>query len=247
MLPLPVKIKTLYPKNTLLGADYAGIALCDDDVEYVLKDMSSHPTTPHNEWFCHCLAESVGLAVPQFCMVETGIGEFCFGSRWEGGLLPTNWATLLAAGHLKIAQFSGALSRIWAFDHFVFNDDRHKGNFIVRHQHHNMAMLAMDFSRAWLDKGFPPGPLPFTAADNTLLLIRALIKMFGNFIDNNEVNKILDAIANVDVKRIQDIISSHPQNWVTPQDVHDILSWWPTGRDPRLLMIRQGLCGGTYL
>jgi hypothetical protein len=75
--------------------DSAGGCRCDDGVEYALKDGRHHPQTPHNEWFCTRLAESVGIACPPCAVVEDEDederGEFLFGSRWEGGVAPDKW------------------------------------------------------------------------------------------------------------------------------------------------------------
>jgi len=247
MLIAKLQIKRMLPKSLVNGADFLGIAACDDGMEYVIKDRSSHLTTPHNEWFCSCLAASVGIAVPPFAQVELPTGEYAFGSRWEGGVAAEDWRVLLANNKIKIDEFASTLSKIWAFDHFVFNPDRHFSNYIVRNLTNTYGMLAIDFSRAWLDSGFPPGDLPFKDKDNTMMCARMITSVFGKYLMQNEIDKTLNSISKVHEARVSDIINSHPKNWVTDTQRDAILSWWNSSRDQRLDLIRQGFTDGSYL
>jgi hypothetical protein len=124
------------------------------------------PATPHSEWFCTKLAQAVGIASAPCAVVKMLDGTTAFGSRWEGGVLNPSvaghWWEKVKSGEIPIDDIRGTLSRIYAFDNFVFNPDRHCGNFIVREQRNGFAVLANDYSRAWLCNGFPLPALPMT-------------------------------------------------------------------------------------
>src|ERR1700732_4184850 len=253
LFPLPIKARWCDPAN-LNSADCGQICRCDDGCDYVIKDGKSGgsvPLTPHSEWFCTQLADLIGIASPQCKIIEMGDGSFTFGSRWEGGVVRPpmggDWWDKFQAGDIKIEDISGALSRIYAFDRCIHNTVPHANNFLVRDQRSGYAVLAYDYSRAWMCTSFPSPPLPMNC--KTVATQRWLSNYWSvKYIDKDESNIILDKIRITSKHSVERIIDGHPQYWLTQHNKEDILNWW--GSQPmfdRLDGISKGIEIGTYL
>ena len=239
-----IPIKRIDPVG-LGSADSIGVGIGDDNLEYAMKDGVACQTTPHDEWFCTRLAETVGIACPSPHVLQLQSGDLIFGSRWEGGVAKDPWWDMIARGDIDIADFAPVLSRIFAFDCFVHNDDRHLKNYLVREGRFGWKMFAMDFSRAWLCNGMPPPPLPFAKDDNTLKGMRALRILFPSFFDVGAANAVLDKLAIVSEAQVLTIIDSHPPAWISPQGKKDVLEWWKSkARTERIDAIRKGIADG---
>lgn len=251
-LPLPRRVVYVDPA-TLGTADAGPVCRCDDSCEYATKGTSHHAQVPHSEWFCTHLAELVGISAPPCAIVEMNDGTQVFGSRWEGGMAsgsppPPPWWHRVKVGDIPLANIETALSRIYAFDHFVYNVDRHANNYLVRSSRNSHVVLANDYSRAWLTHGFPLPAVPIPASRNTVKCQRQLSKMFGPYIDPKDVREIMEQMKTVSVKTIRSIIESHPNNWLPKTRKSAILKWWSTGgMEARAEEVAKGIEDGTYL
>lgn len=233
--------------STLGSADCALICRCDDGSDYAIKDQAKNAAMPHSEWFCTRLVEEAGIAAPT-CRVVDVEGEKCFGSRWETGHNPKDWWLRALAKEIDFALLAPTISRIFAFDLFVNNDDRHLNNYIVREQHFGIAMLSFDFSRSWLCNGVPPPDLPMAGSTNTMMAIRFLLKEFGKFIIIEECNTVLDNLYFIGVEKVDDIIDEHPNEWLTNEQKDAVRNWWISPeRLDRIAKIKEGIGNGTYL
>ena len=89
-----IPIKALWCTPASLGsADLKQICKCEDGSEYAIKetekdaaDPSKKIWTAHNEYFCYRLGQIVGIASPNYHIVELSPERFAFGSRWESGI-----------------------------------------------------------------------------------------------------------------------------------------------------------------
>lgn len=234
--------------NGLAGVDGAGVCSCDDGVFYAIKDRDSHPAIPHSEWFCTKLAEAVGVVCPPCTILDDENGKDYFGSRWEGGVSSDRWWDAVRNGDVSLDSVAPFLSRVLAFDHFVHNEDRHLGNYILRDTPYEPIMLAIDFSRAWLYHDFPLPDLPFSATDNTRYTARYLRAHIGDYVNMAEVHRVLDRIKQIPTQHAQDVIAQHPESWL-PADLRDeVLTWWDSNeRLDRIEAIRKGIGDGTFL
>jgi hypothetical protein len=149
LFPMPLEIRFCNPAN-LGSVDCGQVCRADDGCDYVVKDGEtggSVQATPHSEWFCTQLATAIGIASAPCAILNMLDGTTAFGSRWEGGVLNPSiaghWWEKVKSGEIPLDDIRGTLSRIYAFDNFVFNPDRHCGNFIVREQRDGFAVLAM--------------------------------------------------------------------------------------------------------
>jgi hypothetical protein len=179
-------------------------------------------------------------------------GSTAFGSRWEGGVvaMPQGW-NLVQAGTITLASISGVLSKMYAFDHFVHNYDRHGKNFLFRQQAKGYAVLAFDYSRAWTFHGFPLPALPFNLTDpseKTVRFQRQISTYVGKYIDNVACKEILAKIDSITERSIKTIIESHPSSWLPEDKKQSILAWWNSAERPkRIAGIVEGIENGTYL
>jgi hypothetical protein len=159
-VPFPRKVIRVDPPG-LGTADCPAICGCDDSCDYAMKDDHSHPLVPHSEWFCTRLGGLIGIPAPECQVLEMPDGKLVFGSRWEGGVLASGgaqaaWIVEVQNGNIPLSGLRIPLSRIYAFDLFIHNPDRHGGNFLVHEQHKGYALLAFDYSRAWGGQRFSP-------------------------------------------------------------------------------------------
>lgn len=254
LFPLPRKVVWIDPAN--LGTqDIKQLCRCDDGCEYFVKDGSKHPFVPHAEWFCTHLAELVGISGPPCQILEMPDGTLVFGSRCEGGVIgpqaAAQWWQKIQTGAIPLNDVKGVLTRIYAFDHFVHNTDRHAGNFLAREQRHGYTILAFDYSRSWIYHGFPLPDLPFDendANERTLKVQRQLRSAIGSYIDRTEARRFLESIKKIPVVNIKTILAQEPNDWLPKQLYIDIMSWWSSkGFYDRLDGIAEGIENGTYL
>ena len=133
-----------------------------------IQRTSASPRTPHAEWFWTTLADELGISGPVCEIIKLLDGSLVFGSRWEGGIVPDTaipnvptWVTMVQSGAIPVADIRLALTRIYVFDLFIHNPDRHLRNFLIRSRRTGYAVLAFDYSRAWIYHGLPLPALPF--------------------------------------------------------------------------------------
>jgi hypothetical protein len=251
---IPIRATWCAPSN-IPSADLKQICRCDDGSEYAIKETEQDPRDPsqfiwtaHNEYFCYRLAHAVGITSPGHSLVQLPSGELAFGSRWESGATPTDWWDQIAAGTIPPANILPTLARIYAFDLFVHNVDRHAGNFLVRQQHFGFAVIAFDYSRSWSYHGIPPPPLPMKATDNTVLVQRQLTSLLGQYVSSASTADVLDNLEAVSTQTITSILSQQPDSWLTNTACQDIISWWSSpDRKIRLDAIRAGIQDGSHL
>ncbi len=129
MYGLPVRPRYCVPANHGT-ADCNLFCFCDDGCDYAVKTTNPNKLVPHSEWFCTHLGEMVGLASPPCKLVELQ-NDVAFGSRWESGHDPDQWWIRATNGQIDAQHIAPTLSRIFAFDLFVGNIDRHAKNYIV--------------------------------------------------------------------------------------------------------------------
>jgi hypothetical protein len=252
----PLKVKFVDPAD--IGADSEFCCTAEDNCNYRIKDKVSgqaHETTPHSEWFCTRLASMIGIACPPFNVLEMPDGTLVFGSRWEGGLLRRKpgdeagyWYEKVRSGEIPLADVSDVLTNIYAFDHFVNNVDRTLENFLVREQRNGFAILAFDFSRAWIRFGMP---LPRTPLGDCHTVgaqrdLRGYWK--AAYIKPDTASILLDKISKITVKDINNIINEHPSDWLTAAQKKAILKWWGSkGMLDRIREISEGIADGSCL
>jgi hypothetical protein len=243
----PVRIKWRDPIG-LGGANNAGSCRGDDGQYYVLKDGSVHALTPHNEWFCTKLADTIGVACPPCAIIEESDGKTLFGSRWEGGVSPDDCWEVIGRGDIPTDSAFASLSRILAFDHFIYNKDRSTANYVVRSSFNSHVLMAIDFDDAWLRNGFAlPNP-PFLQLNNTRYFANYLKQRIGDYVLMEEVNFILDRLKQVTADKVEEILNLQPDDWLPIDLRNQVLSWWASKEMfDRIEVIRKGIGDGSFL
>jgi hypothetical protein len=250
-----IPLKTQWCAPNLGSADLKLICRCDDGLDYAIKPNEPRPgvrgslfRTAHDEYFCYRLGQIVGIPTPNYHFVEMPDGTLAFGSRWEAGDQPNLWWNQIAAGTITGDQILPTLARIYVFDLFIHNVDRHAGNLLVRRQHLGHAVIAFDYSRAWTYHGFPPPALPMDPTENTVLLQRQLSSLLGAYVATPAARQVLDNIDAVSHKQIRDLLLSQPAKWLTKPLSSSIVKWWKSSaKSDRVASIRTGINNGSLL
>lgn len=223
-LPFPVQIARTIP-NPFPTADLKSVAVGRDGFEYAVKRIEDHPYLPASEWLCYSLGYRVQIALPPFCVLEDGSGE-AFGSRFEGGIHqfsdiqgPQNQQQLLI-------DCGSDMSRIIAFDLFVGNEDRHLNNFLFREQRlgGEKTVMAMDFSRSLLVRGWPNDTVPMHPTTKTMMVM-GLLKQAQTW-DVTVAQMALASIHSISQAEVAHWLGEMPQSWLEPKKRQEISEWW---------------------
>jgi hypothetical protein len=241
----PVPLISVDPAN-LGTADAALFGSADNGIEYCVKTVEKTPRVPGAELICYSLAESCGLAVPQFDVVELPGGPLAFGSVWDGSAAVQQVAIMVLLGQSKGKEIARTLSRIYAFDLFVHNTDRHLNNYLcVGGRLPGYAIRAYDFSRAWTSNGWPLPALPMQANEKTVRTYRHLQSIHP--FDLAEANAILGKLRDFPVDAFKRLVDTVPMEWIDAKLRKKIVKWWAEERSIRIGKIIGGLKDGSFL
>ncbi|RWP12302.1 MAG: hypothetical protein EOR00_27145 [Mesorhizobium sp.] len=220
---------------------------CGDAGFFVLKKNDVYPTLPHCEWFCSSLAQATGVPQIPFSVVKHTAGNFWFGSLWMNGRTP-DWWNLAQQGSINFSSLADDLSRIYALDLFVHNDDRHMNNYMVVPAGTGHRVYSFDYSRAWLYHGAVPGAIMTDPGLNTVSSKEWMKQTFGQYLNPAVALEVLDRIDGIDEVGVRAILAGHPTDWLAQQQEDEIVDWWTNGaRTARIAAIRDGVNDGTLL
>lgn len=181
-----------------------------------------------------------------FSTVRHTDGNEWFGSQYADGEIK-DWWPQVVAGSIKIDDLKDALSRIYAFDLFIHNVDRHAGNYIVKAEGGTHRIFALDHGRSWMFGGFPPKPPPMGAC--ATIAARDWMKVhFGKYQQTTAMLSTLEAIGNITVTEIEKIVNDQPIIWLDKSKREDIIAFWRDGEaTKRLETIVNGIGDGSLL
>ncbi len=137
------------------------------------------------------------------------------------------WSDVQPPDQLPLLHSCAAdISRIYALDLFVANDDRHLNNFLFRDQTlaGQRTVIAMDFSRGLLIRGWPSDPVPMPMGSNTMRQIQAL-KVLGIW-DAAAATLTLNSIATVTASEAEHWLKAMPRAWLATSRIDAIVQWW---------------------
>jgi hypothetical protein len=222
----PIEIVETYP-NDQNSADLSQIGKGRDGKHYAIKtinDLNGH--VPASEYFCYQLARLVFIPTPPFEPLQLQCGSIAFGSAWEGGvksLKSFNDIVSILSGN-EVEDLEKFLGKVYAFDLFINNDDRHFGNYIFRDSFQGKKIgLAFDFSRAWMVLG-PFGYNCLDTSSNTMKCNDLIRKM--NRYDKQSALDLLERIFSISVSEIENILNSMHGSWMTDVDKTTVIRWW---------------------
>src|SRR5882757_11176041 len=122
-------------------------------------------------------------------------------------------------------EVARSLSRIFAFDLFVHNTDRHLNNYLcVGGRLPGYAIKAYDFSRAFTAHGWPLPRLPMNATEHTVTTYRHLRTV--HVFDLKEATEILRKLKTLPANVFRDVLESLPPDWIDAKARKRILKWW---------------------
>ena len=142
-----------YPPSKLT-ADCLGMVDADDGGRYYVKGDAHGRPVRASEWLGTHLAEAVGIQSPAPVAIQLANGSVVFGSRRIAGvaddLLTRTYLMTPSASNaaMPIAGLASILSKIYALDMFLHNDDRHFGNYLSIDDNGVRRLYTFDFSRA---------------------------------------------------------------------------------------------------
>lgn len=224
-IPLfPVDVAREITNGLPNSADLKVVSVGRDGFEYATKRQADGADLPASEWFCYHLGYRLQIALPQCTVLKNGSDEH-FGSRFEGGVV--QWSNIPPPDHLPLLQSCSAdISRIFALDLFVANDDRHMDNFLFRDQTlaGRRTVIAMDFSRSLLIRGWPNDPVPMPAHTNTMRHIN-LLRQLGLW-STKDAALLLSSISTVSPTEVRLWLSAMPAAWLAAPRIDAIVDWW---------------------
>jgi hypothetical protein len=221
---LPLRVDATIP-SPLKSADLKELVQTIDGHIYAYKSLEDNENLPASEFLCYRMAAACRLPVPFSALIEkTPGGEIGFGSRFEGGI--EDPARLSAHDQLNMFRDSkGPVSAILALDHFVGNDDRHKGNFIFRRNfNEKWVPLAIDYSRALYVRGFPDDESPLPEACNTRRTV-GLLKS-SDMWDGPFAVFALEYLAEVQKEHVAHWLEEMPLAWLNQTKRQALVEWW---------------------
>lgn len=232
------------------SADSRGEVEADDAWRYYIKGDAHGRPVRASEWLSTQIAEMVGVAAPAAVTIELASGEVVFGSRRIAGVADdvTTTAYLTTPSNsnvgLPAVNLKALLSRIYALDMFLNNDDRHLGNYLSVDDNGVRRLYAFDFSRAlfwnWPWNGFP------RSDRNTRQWGRVLRSLHG--FDAPAASAILDGLSGLSVPALQQLVNHMPSGWLSASATAEFLAIWTTDAcQNRIQDLKAGLSDGSLL
>lgn len=249
-LPLFARKALIEFPPTGLTADCMGEVEADDGARYHIKGDANGVPTRASEWIGTLLAEEVGIQAPAAMPIELINGSQVFGSRRISGAADDTATTtflLAPASSNQLAPVRGLgpiLSAIYALDMFIFNVDRHIGNYLSVDDNGVRRLFAFDFSRSmfctWPWQGVPP---PNCNTRRTAALLRQL-----HGFDPAVASVTLDRLGSLSPTTMEGFIKRMPADWLPRELLNEFMAWWSgRSRPDRLEALRKGFGDGTVL
>lgn len=240
---------TAHLKNTVIASDgleYAVKSISDGETS-AIKGLPNPRQIPASEWMCTRLGEMCGLPTP-ICRViyDAPSNQHFFGSRYDlaASSKPQDEIDFAAALMGPSPILRKQVWAIYAFDQFVYNIDRHLGNYLyTKNRLGDVTVQAFDFSLAAMVMGWPNkvggGLIP--AGHNTTNYwnsIRGLT--YNDKTCRESAVKILDNINKISVDDINRIFVEMPGSWINPLHREALTSWWISpGKSERINSVKS--------
>ncbi|SED29231.1 hypothetical protein SAMN04490185_3193 [Pseudomonas frederiksbergensis] len=228
---IPVDAITTFT-STLGTADLKTIVEGRDGKHYAVKTTSDGAgKIPASELFCYELAYRVVIPTPSYSLIKLPTGELAFGSAWEGGVINGNskidYPTFIdnvLRGNVKVTNLQSFFSRLYAFDLFVNNVDRHWNNYLWRTSFgDSLIALAFDFSKACFEVGH--SGFEATHPSTKTQLIFSMLNVSKNYI-RAEAVACLEEIRVISSEDVSTILENFPSSWMSKHDRKSYIDWW---------------------
>ena len=220
----------------------------DDGMTYAVKDDTPNvPTLRASEYFWLSVARLISLpaSIPDIIVNSSGRTQFCTRRETSAQDASFNQLILLSGG---VVQGGRQISRIYAFDLFAANWDRHQGNYLVLSEAGSLVTFAIDFSHVAV---YPPLTTPGRDPLNTILNATRqefpkIIQRYGA--DIPAAVEIAQRLASLPGHTIDAILSDIPDDWLDQTLRDGVSAWWGShARTDRAAVLKAGLENGTLI
>ena len=213
----PIKVKHTMP-SPFASADITEFAIGEDDMDYAVKKGLIAAC----ETLCYKAFAACSIGVPQSAVLVMPDGTTAFGSR------VVNDKTYDAASQDEKLQWyrdcGAIMSSICGLDHMLANEDRHIGNFLfLTALNDRRTCMAIDFSRAFLYKGWPLAET-WTFANNTTSMIIGK-KTLGTW-DVAAATQSLLALSSIKKITWESWVRDLPVEWMDDPTRDHLIDWW---------------------
>jgi hypothetical protein len=245
----PTRISTAYPSSPI-GKDYAFLCEAFDEGTFHCKQDSFAKPVRATEWICQNLVEHLGIAVPEFRIMDHRNGATFFGSKQAiSSAQPFQLNAYLNQSQSdetgrKMQWLGRHLSMVYAIDLFLSNPDRNLTNFVLEKNGLTSRLCLIDFADAQLEhistQLFPIAP------SNTVWNGRILREIHGFFPDS--ALEMIERIRAVPDEFMADVTGVMPDDWMADEQKQKLYdSWASESRALRLSALRTGITNGTLL
>jgi len=226
MFPLdPIEIIQTYPS----GANTAHLRLIGegrDGKDYAIKTLQDGKGfIPASEFFCYELAKLVDIPTPEYAILKM-FDELAFGSVWRGDAETiTSELNNFILNEAPDDKLLKVMSKIYGFDLFVNNIDRHFSNYLFCSSYQNRRVVfAFDFSQAWLEVDFSGLQVLNkncgTYKVSELLKTKKLLNLDLGVTTIEKLSKIPADRIELILKKLVEV------NWIDDFQMGLVLSWW---------------------
>jgi len=224
---LPIGAVKIY-KSTQGTADLQVIVTASNNKDYAVKTTTDgNGYIPATELFCYELARLIDVPTPSYDLITMRDGQLAFGSVWEGGvhhIEDANQAIDILTGKIPVRDLNQILSRVYAFDLFINNIDRHFGNYLFRQSYNSLIGLAFDYSRAW----YEVSPYQFESLEDKKSNTQrwhSFIKDYKKY-DRQTAILTLQSITSISNEKIEKLLQTIPDEWLSDKIKNEIADWW---------------------
>ncbi len=237
------RISTPLPYNGT-GRHVRQMGLTHDGVMFYCKDDTPPYPVRAAECLSYQLAAHVGIAVPDFAILENPSGDTFFGSAdLVRNAQPLEVQSILRTPQLNElgarADWPGQyFSRLNAFDMFIKNYDRHSSNFVVTYEGGKLRLCAIDFGsadyKALITDSFPD------ATSRTAQLSEITRRVHGEHIAAGFA--LLDELRDTPRRVIDRFLNVCPADWIEGGFAEAVSAAWggPEFND-RIIALRKRL------
>lgn len=228
----------------------------DDGLLYVIKaDSHEAPTCRASEFLWLSIARVVGLPVPTPTVIADASGDTFVGMRYEAERIRDHQLATFALLNGQAHNAGEQLAKIFAFDLFCGNWDRHFENYLVLESHGQLVVMAIDFSHVLPNTG------QISHSIDPILVTNCATRGFFPIVAKpylpdaharsqacGAATKTLDRIEKISDNAINEILGNFPADWLAQAARSEIAQWWSSqARVTRVDQLRTGMKNGSYI
>jgi len=247
---------SLYPKLIVddLGPVGGGVTAprwirADDGLSYIVKDEAKGVASVRaSEYLWLSIAKLISLPAPVPEIFVNAQQRKLVGTRREQSAVDASvhLQSLLSG---RVVRGGIQLSRIFAFDLFCGNWDRHPNNYLVLEDGGgSIVVFAIDFSHVTAHPGLAqPNLDPLASQFNaTRAQFPAVIQPYGA--DRQAAIEVVDRLSSLPIEAVNGILGEVPVEWLSAPEKAQASAWWASrARMDRAADLKQGLQNGTLI